>query len=190
MRDGFAVRASDVTGRLRVIGEVRAGQSFSGAPQQGETVEIMTGAPVPEGADAIVMVEHCVRHDDGSISTARTVQPGDNVSPRGCEAGHGSVVLTRGARLDYASIACLASVGHTSVLVFARPRVAILSTGDEVIDVTETPSGSQIRNSNAWSWPLRWNELAAYLWFFPSPATLKNTREVWWNRDSLPICCC
>ena len=151
MRDGFAVRAADIPGRLRLTGEVRAGGTFSGSAGAGEAVEIMTGAPVPAGADAVVMVEHCVRHDDGTVSTDRSAQPGDNVSPRACEAAAGAVVLARGAWLDYAAVACLASVGRTSIQVFARPRVAILSTGDEVVDVQETPSGSQIRNSNAWS---------------------------------------
>ena len=143
MRDGFAVRAADVPGTLRVIGEVRAGQTFAGVVNSREAVEIMTGAPVPEGADAVVMVEHW--------GTDRAVVRGENVAPRGCEAAAGSVVLPAGARLNYASIACLASVGRTSVAVFARPRVAILSTGDEIVDVGETPTLEQIRNSNAWS---------------------------------------
>jgi molybdopterin molybdotransferase len=151
MRDGFAVRAHDIPGRLMLIGEVRAGQYFQGTVQEGEAVEIMTGAAVPAGADAVVMVEHCARHADGTISTDRSVLTGENISPRGCEAEAGSVVLRRGTRLDYAAIACLASVGRPSVSVYARPRVAILSTGDEIVDVTETPAGNQIRNSNSWS---------------------------------------
>ncbi len=150
-RDGFAVGAADSRKKLLLVGEVRAGQIFSGVIQPGQAVEIMTGAPVPEGADAVVMVEHCLRHPDGTISTDHVVENGDNIAPRGCEAVCGSIVLPRGTRLDYSSIACLASVGHTSVSVFARPRVAILSTGDEVIDIADTPTGSQIRNSNAWS---------------------------------------
>jgi molybdopterin molybdotransferase len=151
MRDGFALRAADVSGALTVIGEVRAGQTFSGVMGRGEAVEIMTGAPLPEGADAVVMVEHCVRRDDGSVATDRTIEGGENVAPRGCEALAGSVVLPAGTRLNYASIACLASVGRPSTAVFVKPRVAILSTGDEIIDVGDTPSISQIRNSNAWS---------------------------------------
>jgi molybdopterin molybdotransferase len=143
MRDGFAVRSADIPGTQRVIGEVRAGQTFSGVVGRGEAVEIMTGAPLPEGADAVVMVEHW--------RTDRTIESGENVAPRGCEAPAGSVVLPRGTRLNYASVACLASVGHTSAAVFARPRIAILSTGDEIVEVGDTASGSQIRNSNAWS---------------------------------------
>lgn len=151
MRDGFAVRAADIPGRLRVIGEVRAGQTFTGRLHPGEAVEIMTGAPVPEGADAIVMVEHCTRHDDGTVSTDRSAEPHTNISQRGCEAAEGAIVLPRGVRPGYTGIACLASVGRASVNVFERPRVAILSTGDEVVDVAVTPADNQIRNSNAWA---------------------------------------
>jgi molybdopterin molybdotransferase len=151
MRDGFAVRAADIPGSLKLIGEVRAGQTFLKAIQPNETVEIMTGAPLPDGADAVVMVEYCVRHEDGTVSTDRSAPTGDNISPRGCEAAANSVILSRGSRLDYTAIACLASAGRTSVPVFAKPRVAILSTGDEIVDVADAPSDSQIRNSNAWS---------------------------------------
>jgi molybdopterin molybdotransferase len=149
MRDGFAVRSADIPGRLRITGEIRAGQTYSGTLTPGEAVEIMTGAPIPEGADAVLMVEHCIRHEDGTVSIERTAEPGSNISPRGCEARGGSVVLRRGVRLDYTAVACLASVGRTSVSVFAGPRVAILATGDELVEVSDTPVGSRIRNSNA-----------------------------------------
>lgn len=154
MRDGFAICAADLPGRVTLIGEVRAGQMFPREVHKGEAVEIMTGAPVPAGADAVVMVEHCLRHDDGAISvisTDRAAAPGDNISPRGSEARSGATILARGTRLDYACIAFLASVGRTSAAVCARPRVAILSTGDEIVDIAETPSAVQIRNSNTWS---------------------------------------
>jgi molybdopterin molybdotransferase len=151
MRDGFAVRAANTPGVLKLIGEVRAGQTFSAEIKTGETVEIMTGAPVPAGADAVVMVEHRVTHPDGTISTERSAAAGDNISPRGCEAAAGSVVISRGARLDYSGLACLASVGRISAPVFVRPKVAIVSTGDEIVGVAETPADHQIRNSNAWS---------------------------------------
>src|SRR5882724_7122911 len=84
-RDGFAVRAADLPGELRVIGEVRAGESFSGRVGAGQAVEIMTGAPVPDGADAVLMVEH-VTHEGGVIRTDRSHKPGDNFNPRGIEA--------------------------------------------------------------------------------------------------------
>jgi len=151
VRDGFAVHSTDIPGTLHLIGEVRAGETFTGAVNAGDAVEIMTGAPVPAGADAIVMVEHCTQHDDGSISTDRALEPGDNIAPRGCEAKAGSVLLTSGTRIDYTAVSLLATTGHDSVKVFAQPRVAIVSTGDEIVGVAEQPAAHQIRNSNAWS---------------------------------------
>jgi molybdopterin molybdotransferase len=150
VRDGFAVRAGDFPGRVLVIGEVRAGDRFAGSVDQGEAVEIMTGAPVPNGADAIVMVEHAVR-DGQWMSTERPVKSGDFINPQGCESAAGSTVLRAGTRLDYACVAMLATVGRPDVLVFRRPRVAILATGDEIVGVEETPLEHQIRNSNTQS---------------------------------------
>ena len=150
-RDGFAVRAGDVPGELRVIGEVRAGEVFAGLVGPGEAVEIMTGAPVPEGADAVVMVEYCRREENGLVYTGSATAPGANIAPQGCEAASGSVLLSRGTRIDYTSVSWLATTGHARVPVFARPSVAILATGDEIVDVDRTPAPQQIRNSNAWS---------------------------------------
>jgi molybdopterin molybdotransferase len=151
VRDGFAVRSEDMPGRIRLIGEVRAGDRFTGIVGKGEGVEIMTGAPVPEGADAVVMVEHCTRHEDGSVETDHTAASGSNIAHTGCEALEGAVVLPRGARIDYTTVAWLATTGNSSVPVYARPRVAIVATGDEIVEVHETPGQHQIRNSNAWS---------------------------------------
>ncbi|MDP9055074.1 MAG: molybdopterin molybdotransferase MoeA [Acidobacteriota bacterium] len=151
VRDGFAVRSEDTPGRLRVIGEARAGQRFFGTVHSGEAVEIMTGAAPPMGADAVVMVEHCIRHEDGAVEIGQKVDPGTNIASAGCEAKAGDVVLKRGARIDYAVIAWLASTGHSEVSVYKRPRVAIIATGDEIVPVSETPGEHQIRNSNAHS---------------------------------------
>jgi len=151
VRDGFAVRSSDLPGRVRVIGEVRAGEIFPGVVQLTEAVEIMTGAPLPQGADAVVMVEHCTRHEDGTVEISHTVAAGSNIAPAACEAHAGSVVLKRGSRIDYASVAWLATTGHSRVSVYARPRVAILATGDEIIGIEDTPGPHQIRNSNSYS---------------------------------------
>jgi molybdopterin molybdotransferase len=150
VRDGFALRSSDIPRGLRVIGEVRAGESFSGEVGPGEAVEIMTGAPVPRGADAVVMVEQVVREGD-RISTDKPVAAGDAINPQGCEARRGDPVLRRGQRVGYAEIAMLATVGRTRVNVFAQPQVAIVATGDEIIEISETPREYQIRNSNAQS---------------------------------------
>ena len=151
VRDGFAVRAADLPGSVRVIGEVRAGQAFGGSVQAGEAVEIMTGAPMPPGADAVVMVEHCVRNADGTISTTNQPAPGGNIAARGCEARAQVVILARGSRVDYTAVAWLATTGHPHIEVFASPRVAIIATGDEIVEIGEQPAAHQIRNSNAWS---------------------------------------
>lgn len=149
-RDGFAVRAADLPGELEVIGEVRAGSVFPGAVGPGQAVEIMTGAPVPEGADAVVMVEH-VERAGNRVRIGRTHSPGDNFNPRGVEAQQGATLLEAGARLGFAQIALLAMVGRENVAVYRKPRVAILPTGDEIVEVSQAPLPFQIRNSNAWS---------------------------------------
>ena len=108
----------------------------------------MTGAPVPRGADAIVMVEHVTRGANGAVTTERTAEPGQFINPKGCEAHAGEAVLTPGKRLGFADVAMLAAVGKARVAVCPKPRVAILATGDEIVPVTETPREYQIRNSN------------------------------------------
>lgn len=150
VRDGFAVRAADLPGTLKVIGEVRAGEIFSGEVKPGEAVEIMTGAPMPKGADAVVMVEY-VQRDEDRITTGRAVRPGESVNPWGSEAREGQAVLSAGQRLSFAEIAMLATVGRTRVRVYRQPLVAIIATGDEIVEVGEQPLGYQIRNSNAHS---------------------------------------
>lgn len=150
IRDGFAVRSGDMPGKVRVIGEVRAGETFSGTINAGEAVEIMTGAPVPHGADQIVMVEHATRDGDW-IRTDRLPVTGEFVNPAGSESRRGQIVVQSGRRLDYARIAMLATVGIASVDVYAKPRVAILSTGDEVVEIGATPQDNQVRNSNAYA---------------------------------------
>jgi molybdopterin molybdotransferase len=147
-RDGFAVRAADLPSELLVIGEVRAGEVFTGAVAAGEAVEIMTGAPMPDGADAVVMVEHTERHG-GRVSIQRSVAAGENFSPRGIEARSGGAVLEAGIRIGHAEVAMLATVGRTRVVVYQRPRVAIVATGDEIVEFDQQPARHQIRNSNA-----------------------------------------
>jgi molybdopterin molybdotransferase len=151
MRDGYAVRSADMPGRVRIIGEVRAGERFQGVVQSAEAVEIMTGAPLPEGADAVVMVEHCTRHGDGTVETGHNAATGSNIAPTACEARAGSVILRRGSRIDYSSVGWLATTGHSCISVYARPRVAILATGDEIVAVTDMPAAHQIRNSNSYT---------------------------------------
>jgi molybdopterin molybdotransferase len=147
-RDGFAVRAADLPGELRVTGEVRAGEVFTGLVAAGEAVEIMTGAPLPDGADAVVMVEHTERQGD-RVSIQRSIAVGENFSPRGIEARNGDAVVGSGVRIGHAEVALLATVGQTRVVVYQRPRVAIVSTGDEIVEFDQQPAAHQIRNSNA-----------------------------------------
>jgi len=151
IRDGYAVRAADLAALpavLRCVGEVAAGRSFDGEVRPGQCVSIMTGAPLPEGADAVVMVEHTVSRG-GDIEIQRGVQPWENVVLRGKEASQGARILARGRRLQAAEIGLLASVGKASVAVYRQPLVAILPTGDEVVPVEQPPQWFQIRNSNA-----------------------------------------
>ncbi len=150
VRDGFAVRAADLPGSLLVVGEIAAGSYSDRALLPGQAVEIMTGAPLPAGADAVVMVEHTQVNGD-TLTVERSLDAGANFNVRGCDARSGDVVLAAGARIGYAEIAMLATVGADSVVVNCRPRVAILSTGDELVAVGERPAPHQIRNSNAHS---------------------------------------
>jgi molybdopterin molybdotransferase len=151
VRDGFAVRAADMPGRVRIVGEARAGSYFEGPVNFGEAIEIMTGAPVPDGADAVVMVENCTRVDDGFVETDRAASVGSNIARRGCEAAAGDLIVARGSRIDYPCVAWLATTGHATVDVYRRPRVAVIATGDEIVAVTDKPGQHQIRNSNAYS---------------------------------------
>jgi molybdopterin molybdotransferase len=158
-RDGFAVRSADIAtppSRLSVIGETRAGEPSRYRVNPGEAVEIMTGAPGPEGADCVVMVEYTSR-DGNHVVIEQSLPPGRNFVGKGSESAARTAVLRAGSRLEYPQIAVLASVGKSSVAVFRQPRVAILSTGDEVVDIELTPESFQIRNSNAYS-------LAAQVW--------------------------
>jgi molybdopterin molybdotransferase len=150
VRDGFAVRAIDLPGELDVIGEVRAGERFSGEVGPRQAVEIMTGAPVPEGADAVVMIEH-TRRVNGRVSIDRAAEPQQFINPKGCEASAHEVVLHAGTRLDYSGVATLAAFGRPKAKVYRRPEVAIIATGDEIVEPHEEPEEFQIRNSNAWS---------------------------------------
>ena len=134
------------------VGVARCARSLihAGTVGPGEAVAIMTGAPVPEGADAVIMVEHTTR-DNGWVSTEKDAEPRQFINPRGCEAAARQTVLRAGKRLDYTDVAMLAAFGRERVRVFARPVAAIVPTGDEIVEVAEAPREFQIRNSNAYS---------------------------------------
>ena len=154
MRDGYAVRATDLSllpARLKVIGEIKAGGDPSPFHlQAGEAVSIMTGAPAPNSADAVVMVEHTTS-DNGEVVVSKGATAGDNIVPAGGEARSGEELLSPGICIEERAIAVAASVGRSSIAVYARPRVAILSTGDELVDISSSPGPNQIRNSNSHS---------------------------------------
>lgn len=155
-RDGYAVRSADLSqlpAKLTVIGEVKAGERSEAIPPNigpGETVSIMTGAPVPAGADAVVMVEYTTR-DAEHVEITKSVSLGENIVPCGAEAQRGSLLLNRGLRLNDAAIALAASVGKTHLNVYQRPQIALLATGDELVELGAVPGPTQIRNSNSYS---------------------------------------
>ena len=154
-RDGFAVRAEawPAGKRLQMVGQIRAGEGWSGAAlASGEAVEIMTGAAIPEGADAVAMLEHA-KQSEGEVWAAagRTLRAGENIVTRGSEARRGDVLLTAGTTMGAAEIALAAACGCAEARVFARPAVAIVATGDELVEIGETPGPEQIRNSNGYA---------------------------------------
>lgn len=153
-RDGFACRAEDLrSGSLRLIGQLRAGEGWTrGAVKPGEAVEIMTGAGVPPGANCVAMVEHVtLSHGRIRLTAPRPLSPGENVVPVGAEARSGDVVVPAGRRMSAAEVAVAAACGAAEVEVWAQPRVAILATGDELVELGHTPRRHQIRNSNSYS---------------------------------------
>jgi molybdopterin molybdotransferase len=152
-RDGYAVRSADTgpSASLRVTGELRAGADATRVRiAAGEAVEIMTGAAVPFGADAVIMVEH-TRREGERVFCERAVGNRENVVLAGAEAKAGAVLLSAGTRLRAPEIALLAALGRAEVPVFHRPRVAVLATGDELVELDTIPTPFQIRNSNSHS---------------------------------------
>jgi len=153
VRDGYAVRSVDLlsgSSLLTCVGEIKAGQHFKGVLGPGQCVQIMTGAPLPEGADAVVMIEFTSRKED-YVSIQRGVACGENVVERGAESKRGDVLIPGGSRIRITDIALMAQVGVDRPTVFRMPTVAVLSTGDEVVDASQTPGAFQIRNSNSFS---------------------------------------
>lgn len=155
--DGYAVRSVDVSvatpsqpAILKEIGEAVAGQAFRGFVGVGETVRIMTGAPVPPGADSVQKIE-VIHAQNGLVEIQEPTKPGQNITPRGVEAKAGNVMLAAGAIITPAAAAVLASFGYAMVEVSLRPRLVLLSTGSELVEVWEKPTAAQIRNSNTFS---------------------------------------
>jgi len=149
-RDGYALRSKEAGpgAQLKCVGEIKAGDTVREALAAGTCLQIMTGAAVPAGADAVVMIEHTTREGD-LVRFERAVERGQNIVPRGSEAAAAQSILTPGMRLGYAELALAAQVGGVRLECAQRPRVAILSTGDEVVLIDESPGEFQIRNSNS-----------------------------------------
>jgi len=156
-RDGYAVRAAEAGAgaKLRCAGEIKAGDAVIQTLAPRTCVQIMTGAAVPPGADAVVMIEHTRLEGPDSAGAGDVVRfehdarAGQNIVAQGSEAAAGQTILSPGMRLGYAELALAAQVGVTELTCAKKPRVAILSTGDEVVPVEQTPGPFAIRNSNS-----------------------------------------
>jgi molybdopterin molybdotransferase len=151
MMDGYAVRSADIVGgpaTLDVIEEITAGRTPSKTLGPGQAARIMTGAPLPAGADAVVMIERCESIDDAHVRVPGPADAGQNIQPRARELQRGATVLMAGAVLRPPEFGLLAMVGRTEVSVYPLPRVAVLATGDEIVEPSAIPRASQIRNSN------------------------------------------
>jgi molybdopterin molybdotransferase len=153
--DGYAVRAAETTGApvsLRIAGESAAGKGWHHRLEEGHAVRIMTGAPVPEGADSVQQVELTHELKDGTVvELLEAVEPGRSIVKRGAEIKAGEVVLRPGVTINAAMMAVLAAFGYAQVEVARRPRVAVLATGSELVAVDEQPGQDQIRDSNNYS---------------------------------------
>jgi molybdopterin molybdotransferase len=151
-RDGFACRAAEISAHedLLIAGATHAGEAPGGPLPDASAWEIMTGAPVPAGADAVVMVEHVERNGmQVRMLGSRSIKAGDNIVARGAQARVGDGMVAAGVVMGAAQIALAATCGYSTVDVYVRPRVAILTTGDELVAVDADPGPGQIRNSNA-----------------------------------------
>ncbi|MBZ8132329.1 gephyrin-like molybdotransferase Glp [Afifella sp. IM 167] len=147
--DGYAVRAGEARqgARLKLVGTSRAGERFRGSLGAGETVRIFTGAPVPEGADTVLIQENAER--DGDMVIVREAPaPGRHIRPAGLDFSRGQTLLAAGTRLGPREMALAAAMNHGTLAVRRRPRVAVLSTGDELVVPGETPGPDQIVSSN------------------------------------------
>src|SRR2546426_4107054 len=154
IRDGFAVRFEDlaeVPAVLTVVGESRAGVGADVIVQRGQCCEIMTGAPLPPGANAVVMIENTERLSPTSVRILQSARENEGLLRRGAEARKGDKILQAGRCIGLADIGLLASTGKSSVMVSKKARVAVIATGDELVEVDRAPQSGQIRNSNTYT---------------------------------------
>ena len=155
--DGYAVRARDTFGAgagapqyLEIKGDVPMGVAPSRGVGSGETLRVGTGAMLPTGADAVVMVEYTGEHPDGTLEVRRAVAPGENVLAPGEDVARGETLFPAGRRLRPQEIGLLAALGLRRLAVYRKPRVAIISSGDEIVPLDEKPGPGQVRDSNAY----------------------------------------
>ncbi len=156
--DGYALRAKDTFGAneglpalFEVVGEIRMGENPDGSVEPGQAMHISTGGMLPRGADGVVMVEYCHALDSGTIEVSRAISPLENVIQSGDDIKRGSLVLPRGHRLRPQDLGVLAGLGFVRVPVFKQPRIAIISTGDEIVPVAADPKAGQIRDINRYT---------------------------------------
>lgn len=156
--DGFAARASDLAGatpshprELKIVGRALIGHEPEGTVGAGETMHIATGAPVPAGADVIVPIESADIEGEELVRLLDGPAPGAHVRPRGEDVREGDVLIPVGKRLGAPELGLLASAGQSTPLVHPRPRVVVLSTGDELVPPTETPAFGQVRDANSFT---------------------------------------
>ena len=143
--DGWAVRAADTPGALRIVGESAAGHGYPGKVGPGEAVRIFTGAAVPDGCDAMVIQEEARR--DGEAVSVPVVQTGHFIRPAGGDFAKGAQLLRRGDRIDPWRLSLAASAGRAEVSVYGRPSVALISTGEEIVEAPVVPGPFQIYDS-------------------------------------------
>jgi molybdenum cofactor synthesis domain-containing protein len=148
--DGFAVRAAETPGRLVIAGEIRMGRLWDGVLPHKAALRIPTGGALPAGADAVVPIED-VRMAEGRIEVAAAIPPGDCVTPAGSDMRAGETLLRPGRRIGGAELGVLATLGIASVAVHRRPIVAVISSGDELVEIAAEPTAAQLRDSNRWA---------------------------------------
>src|ERR1700680_909086 len=148
--DGYAVRAEDAGKALRVLGESAAGRPFAGSVEEGTAARILTGGVLPEGADCVVMVED-VHFAGDLVVVPAELRPGSNFHRPGADIRAGELAVPAGIQLGAAELGLCAALGFSRLQVYRRPRVALLSTGDELVEVGEKPGLGQIVDSNRWA---------------------------------------
>lgn len=177
--DGFAVIADDVSPWREVIGEQFAGTIEPLEVTPGTAVRIMTGAPLPPGADAVVQVEHTEPRDDHVIIHQEMVREGENVRPVGADLRGGERLIEAGSVIGPGEVGLLASLGSAAVPVYRRPRLSILSTGDEVVEPDQEPGPGQIRDSNRFSLIVAAQQAGAdVIWSGHAPDAAAALREI------------